>query len=70
VPVVVLDHVARRRGAGDDGAAALGDEHRRPWSSDRVLEDDVGIVADERADLLAQATPFASSWVCSSDQNW
>src|SRR5581483_11846416 len=43
VPVVVLDHVARGGGAGDDRAAPAGHEDRGPHGvAAGVLEDDVG----------------------------
>src|SRR5690606_12742412 len=59
VTVVVLDHVAGGRGAGDDRAATLGDEHRGAHGrAPGVLEDDVGILAGERADLLAEPPPL------------
>ena len=46
VAVVVLDHVAAGSGAGDDLAAALGDEHRGAHRrTARVLEHDVGAVS-------------------------
>ncbi len=46
VAVVVLDHVARGGGAGDDGARPLAGEDRGPHGlATRVLEDDVGVVA-------------------------
>src|SRR6478672_1981836 len=60
VPVVELDHVARRGGARDDRAAPFAHEDRRPHGvPSRVLEDDVGVVADESADVLAEAAPLA-----------
>ena len=60
VAVVELDHVARRRRARDDGAAALAGEDRRAHRlAAGVLEHDVGVVADERADLLAEPPPLA-----------
>src|SRR5258708_2917905 len=53
VPVVVLDRVSRGRGARDDEAAPLGDEHRRAHGlSTRVLEDDVGGGTGQLAALL------------------
>ena len=59
VAVVELDHVARRRRARDDGAAALAGEDRRAHRlAAGVLEHDVGVVADELADLLAEAAPL------------
>ena len=59
VAVVELDHVARRRRARDDGAAALAGEDRRAHRlAAGVLEHDVGVVADELADLLAEAPPL------------
>ena len=59
VAVVVLDHVAAGRRAGDDRAAALGHEHARAHGrASRVLEDDVGVVADQGADVLAEAAPL------------
>src|SRR5680860_1527215 len=59
VPVVVLDHEAARRRAGDDHPAAFGHEHRRTHrGAPRVLEDDVGVGAGELADLLAETAPL------------
>src|SRR4051794_31300296 len=59
VAVVELDHVARSGGTRDDGAAALADEDRRPHRlAARVLEHDLGIVADERPDVLAEPSPL------------
>ena len=59
VAVVVLDHVAARRRAGHDRAAALGDEDARPHGlATRVLEDDVGVLAHQAADVLAQTAPL------------
>src|SRR5439155_5167637 len=60
VAVVVLDHVAARRRARDDRAATLGHEHRRPHRlAPGMLEHDVGIVAGQLADALAEAAPLA-----------
>ena len=60
VAVVVLEHEARRRRAGDDRAAALGDEHRRAERRPaRVLEHDARVLADEAAHLLAEPAPLA-----------
>ena len=65
VPVVVLDHVAARRRAGDDRAAALGHEDARAHrGAARVLEDDVGVVADQGADVLAEPAPLATRPGC------
>ena len=60
VTVVVLDHVAARRGTRDDRAAALRHEdaraHRGPT---RMLEDDVGVITNQRTNVLAESTPLA-----------
>ena len=59
VAVVVLDHVARGGRAGDDGAGPLAGEDRGAHGlAAGVLEDDVGVVADQGADVLAQAAPL------------
>ena len=60
VAVVVLEHEAGGGRAGDDGAAALGDEHRRAEGrAAGVLEHDARVLADEAAHLLAEAAPLA-----------
>ena len=59
VAVVVLDHVARGGRTGDDDAAPLGGEDRGPHGlAARVLEDDVGVVAHQGPDVLAQPAPL------------
>src|SRR2546427_63135 len=60
VPVVVLVQISTRRGAGDDGTAALGHVHadaeRLPA---RVLEHDVRVVATgELADARTEPAPL------------
>ncbi len=48
------------RGARDDRPSPLAHEDRGTHRlAPGVLEDDVGILADERPDVLAEATPFA-----------
>src|SRR5215207_5160621 len=60
VAVVELDHVARRRRAGHHGAAPLADEDRGAHGvAAGVLEHDVGVVAHEAADVLAEPPPLA-----------
>src|SRR5581483_10315825 len=59
VPVVVLDHVARRGGAGDDRAAPAGHEDRGAHGvAAGVLEDDVGVAAGQLPDAAAEAAPL------------
>ena len=59
VAVVVLDHVARRGRAGHDRPRPLAGEHRRTHRlPPRVLEDDLGLGADQAADVLAEAAPL------------
>ena len=59
MPVVVLDHVARRRRARDDGAGPLAGEDRRPHGlAPGMLEDDVRVIADQGPDVLAEAAPL------------
>src|SRR4051812_38173006 len=59
VAVVVLDHVARGGGAGDDRAAPAGDEDRGAHGvAAGVLEDDVGVAAGQLPDALAEAAPL------------
>ena len=57
--VVKLHHVARRRGACHHGSAALAHEDRgtHRLAAD-VFEHDVRVIADERADLFAEAAPL------------
>ena len=59
VAVVVLDHEAGGRRAGDDGAAPRAHEHRRAHrGAPGVLEHDVGVAAGELADALAEPPPL------------
>ena len=59
VAVVVLDHVARGGGAGDDGAGPLAGEDRGAHGlAPGVLEDDVGVVAHQGPDVLAEPAPL------------
>src|SRR5581483_9756565 len=59
VPVVVLDHVARRGGAGDDRAAPPGHEHRGAHRvAAGVLEDDVGVAAGQLPEALSEPAPL------------
>src|SRR3954467_11732486 len=59
VAVVELDHVARGGGARHHGAAPLAHEDRRAHClAAGVLEHDVGVVADQAADVLAEAAPL------------
>ena len=53
VAVVELDHVTRGSRAGDDGAPAAHGEHRGAHrGSTGVLEDDVGVLAGQFADVV------------------
>ena len=60
VPVVVLVHVSGGRGAGDDGAALLGDvDTGAEGLTAGVFVDDVDVLAaGQLTDLLAKALPF------------